>query len=294
MMRSQSGVISTCARIICACASAAVLLSLSACDPPGKPKARPTENTRDITDFKALFAENCQACHGVDGRGAPGRPLNDALYLAIVPKDELTRVITNGREGTGMPAWAISQGGPLTDKQVSALVDGIEKNWAKPVDFHGAPVPAYSADVRTGHADNGRKLFLRDCFACHGQGAPIGPVAEPTYLSLVSNQLLRTAVIEGWPSLGMPNYQTLNLGHALASQDITDIVAFLASKRPVNPNVQELHTNESGTGQSGPMVKGNEGSGVGPGSPNQQEQEGTKVKGNSSQSGVGAAGGKKQ
>ncbi|HEX4748485.1 MAG TPA: cytochrome c [Bryobacteraceae bacterium] len=293
MMRSRPGVISWCGRTVCIFAFLPVLLTLSACDPPGKPKAQPTENTRNITDFKTLFAENCQGCHGAEGLGGPGRPLNNALYLAIVPKDEISKVIANGRQGTGMPAWAISQGGPLTDQQVAALVDGIEKNWAKPVDFHGAATPAYSADVSTGNPDKGRKLFLRDCFACHGQGAPIGPVADPTYLSLVSNQLLRTAVIEGWPSLGMPNYQTLNLGHALASQDITDIVAFLASKRPVNPNVQELHTNENGTGQSGSMVKGNEGSGVGPGSPHQQEQEGSKARG-SSQQGVGAAGGKKQ
>lgn len=285
MIRFQSGLLQRTLRSAYVACAAMLLLGISACDPPGKPKPEPM-NARDITDFATLFGENCQGCHGPNGMNGPGRPLNNALYLAIVPKEELTKTITYGRPGTAMPAWALSQGGPLTDKQVTALVNGIEKNWAKPVDFHGAPVPAYSADVSTGNADNGRKLFLKDCFACHGQGAPIGPVSDPTYLSLVSNQLLRTAILEGWPSFGMPNYQTLNLGHALADQDITDVVAFLASKRPVNPNVQELHTNESGAGQSGPLVKGNEGSGVGPGSPRQQEGEGHKVKGNSSQGGV--------
>jgi mono/diheme cytochrome c family protein len=218
-------------------------IGVTACEPPGKPKSNGEVNRRDITDFRVLFASNCQGCHGVDGKNGPGRPLNDALYLAIIPKAELTKVISNGREGTGMPAWALSQGGPLTDKQVSDLVNGIEQNWAKPVNFGGAPPPAYSSGNATGDADHGRKLFLKDCFACHGPGAPIGPVTDPAYLTLVSDQLLRTAIIQGRPDLGMPDYRMLNAGHALADQDITDLVAFLASKRPVTANVQNLHTN---------------------------------------------------
>jgi cytochrome c oxidase cbb3-type subunit III len=267
-----------------ACASL-LLVGASACDPPGKPKAREDTDTRDITDFRTLYNENCEGCHGADGKNGPGRPLNDPLYLAIVPKEELQKVITYGRRGTGMPAWALSQGGPLTDKQVNALVNGIEQNWAKPVNFGKAPAPSYAAGNTTGDADHGRKLFLKDCFACHGQGAPIGPVTDPAYLSLVSDQLLRTAIIQGRPDLGMPDYRVINAGHALADQDITDLVAFLASKRPITPDVQGLHTNESGAGQSGPMVKGNEGSGNGPGSPRKQENEGNKSKGSSSQGG---------
>lgn len=263
-----------------------LLLGASACEPPGKPKAPGDVNARDITDFRVLFNENCQACHGPNGMNGPGRPLNDALYLAIVPRAELIKTVTYGRPGTAMPAWALSQGGPLTDKQIAALVDGIEKNWAKPVNFGGATPPSYSAGNATGDADHGRKLFLKDCFPCHGQGAPIGPVTDPAYLALVSNQLLRTAIIEGRPDLGMPDYRISNAGHALSDQDITDLVAFLASKRPVTPNVQALHTNESGAGQSGPLVKGNEGSGMGPGSPREQKQEGIKGQGSSSQRGV--------
>ncbi len=263
---------------------ALLLLGASACQPPGKPKAEPL-NRREITDFRVLYGDNCQGCHGPDGKNGPGRPLNDPLYLAIVPKAELQKTITYGRQGTGMPAWALSQGGPLTDKQVAALVNGIEQNWGKPVHFGDAPVPSYSAENMAGDPDHGRKLFLKDCFACHGQGAPIGPVMDPTYLSLVSNQLLRTAVIQGRPDFGMPDYRSLNAGHALSDQDIADVVAFVASKRPIAPNVQNLNTNASGAGQSGPVVKGNEGSGNGPGSPMRRTNEGNKGKGSSSQRG---------
>lgn len=278
-MRRHIGLFGRTGWVVCAFA---LMLGATACEPPGKPEKEEV-NARDITDFRTLFNENCEGCHGADGKNGPGRPLNDPLYLAIIPREELVKTITNGRQGTGMPAWALSQGGPLTDKQVNALVDGIEKNWAKPFNFGGATPPSYSAGNATGDADHGRKLFLKDCFACHGQGAPIGPVTDGAFLSLVSDQLLRTAIIQGRPDFGMPDYRTLNAGHALADQDITDIVAFLASKRPTNPDVQNLHTNESGAGQSGPLVKGDEGSGNGPGSPRKQKNEGNK--GNGSQGG---------
>lgn len=281
-MRAHIGLCGQIGWIVCA---SVLLLAATACDPPGKPEQEEV-NAREITDFQTLYNENCQGCHGADGKNGPGRPLNDPLYLAIVPKQELLNTIANGRQGTGMPAWALSQGGPLTDKQVSALVDGIEKNWAKPVNFRGATPPSYSAGNATGDADHGRKLFLKDCFACHGQGAAIGPVTDAAYLSLVSDQLLRTAIIQGRPDFGMPDYRIINAGHPLADQDIADLVAFLASKRPITPDVQNLHTNESGAGQSGPSVKGDEGSGNGPGSARKQQNEGSKVKGNSSQGGV--------
>ena len=263
-----------------------LMLGSVACDPPGKPKPEQL-NTREIMDFRVLYNQNCQGCHGAEGKNGPGRPLNDPLYLAIVPRAELIKVVTYGRQGTGMPAWALSQGGPLTDQQVAALVDGIEKNWAKPVNFGNAMAPSYSAGNATGNVDNGRKLFLRACFACHGQGAAIGPVTDPAYLALVSDQLLRTAIIQGRSDFGMPDYRVLKFGKPLSDQDITDLVAFLASKRPITANVQNLHTNENGAGQSPVTAKGNEGSGNGPGSPRpKQEQEGIKGKGSNSQRGV--------
>src|SRR5438270_9790462 len=102
-------------------AAACLAMTLfAACEPPGKPKPEPP-SSQDITDFKTLYSENCTGCHGVDGRNGPARPLNDPLYLAVIPKEVLQQTIENGRPGTSMPAWARSQGGPLTAKQITAL-----------------------------------------------------------------------------------------------------------------------------------------------------------------------------
>jgi cytochrome c oxidase cbb3-type subunit 3 len=213
-----------------AAAAALAVLSLAACDPPGKPKAD-EPGAAEITDFKILFAQNCSGCHGNNGMKGPGRILNDAVYLALVPKDTLRHVIEYGRPGTAMPPWALSEGGPLTPKQVDAIVNGIE-NWKKPVNPPpGDELPPYQ-ETTPGDPVAGKRLFLRGCFACHGPGARVGPVSDPAYLSLVTNQNLRTSIIVGRLDLGMPNYRALNAGHPLNDKDVSDLVAYLASLRP--------------------------------------------------------------
>jgi cytochrome c oxidase cbb3-type subunit 3 len=271
----------------CRCGMGAIsvlFLLLAGCDPPGKPKPEPPPE-QDVTDFATLYGENCAACHGADGKNGPARPLNSALYLAIIPRDVLQKTIENGRPGTAMPAWARSQGGPLTQKQIVALVNGIEQHWAKPASFQHATLPSYSGVNNSGDPKKGKKLFARDCFMCHGPKAPIGSVTDPAFLQLVSDQLLRTSIIQGRPDLGMPDYRTLNVRRPLSDQDISDLVAYLASLRPQAPN-ENAHVVESGTGEAGHMTKGNEGSGNGPGSPRQQQNEANKGKGSSRQRGV--------
>ncbi len=112
-------------------------------DFPGKPQPadRPVPDNQ-VLDFAWLYRRNCAGCHGADGRLGPAPPLNDALFLAIVPDAELLRVISDGRHGTPMPGFAPSSGGPLTAAQVSALADGIKSRW-KPAAESAETIPAY-------------------------------------------------------------------------------------------------------------------------------------------------------
>lgn len=277
-------------------------LLVSSCDPPGKPSPieAQNENRNDITDFATLFQSNCSGCHGNYGEYGAARPIHDALYLAVIPRQALHDVIEYGRTGTSMPAWAQSQGGPLTEKQVNILVDGIYKNWSKPQQFAGQKLPAYAGEG--GSADNGKKLFARDCFMCHAKGGAVGVIADPTYTSLASDQYIRSMIITGRMDLGMPNYRALGMGHPLTDTDIADLTAYVSSFRPAaitaqmrNPGNKPgeqtgaIGTTEdvNGPGTNGPQTKGNEGSGNGPGSPRPtQRSEGNKGKGSSSQQGV--------
>lgn len=277
-------------RIVC-CSLFAVLVCVVGCSAPGKP-GPPEVAPEDQLDFATLFRTNCQGCHGIDGKGGPGRILNNPLYLAILPRQELRNIIENGRPGTAMPAWSLKNAGPFSEKQIDSIVNGIEKSWAKPAAFQGKNLPSYYGS-QGGDVLAGQKTFLRDCFMCHGPGARVGSVTDAAFLSLITNQCLRTSIIVGRPDLGMPDYSHLAMGRALTDDDINNLVVFLSSKRP--PAVTAMfesaraqqergqmlagqqtgatgaHESESGTGQQGTMTQGNKGSGFGPGSPSQQK-----------------------
>jgi cytochrome c oxidase cbb3-type subunit 3 len=266
----------------CGAFLAAVLL-VSACDPPGKPtvKEEEAESGAPNYDFTSLYTQSCSGCHGVDGKNGPARILNDRLYLSFISREQLKNVLVHGRPGTAMPGWSAQAGGPLNDKQIDVLVNGIFDNWGKGAGHLQPSPPAYDQPANAGDVSHGKQLFLRGCFMCHGKGARVGPVTEPSFLALVSNQMIRTSIVVGRPDLGMPDYRFLNMGKPLSDGDVTDLVAYLASMRPAAPAPLPA----SGTAE-GSMTKGNEGSGNGPGSPRKQKNEGNKGKGSESEQGV--------
>jgi cytochrome c oxidase cbb3-type subunit 3/ubiquinol-cytochrome c reductase cytochrome c subunit len=232
-------------------------------------------------DFRTLFDSNCAGCHGSDGKSGAARVLNDSLYLAYIGRDHFREVVQNGRPGTAMPAWAKAQGGPLTDRQIDALVNGVYSHWEN----GPAPQNLPPYDNSSGDINAGRRAFLMNCFMCHGKGARVGSVTDPQYASLVSDQYIRDSIVAGRKDLGMPDYRTLALGKPLTEGNINDLVAFISSYRPAGAAAGR--TNDAGTGNGGATTKGNEGSGNGPGNPRpQQKNEGNKGQGSSSQQGV--------
>jgi cytochrome c oxidase cbb3-type subunit 3/ubiquinol-cytochrome c reductase cytochrome c subunit len=210
---------------------ALLLLLLGGCDWPGKPKDtdRPIP-AEQIEDFGKLYGTHCAGCHGADGKDGPAPPHNDPLFLAIVPDEVLHRVITEGRPGTPMTAFANDKGGPLTDRQIDILARGIKEQWAveKP---KRQPPPYLLSAAKAGDKKAGLKVFARDCAMCHGQhgqgGNKAGAVNDPVFLALVSDQVLRRYVITGRPDFGMPDYDTRG-DSDLTSQEINDLVALLA------------------------------------------------------------------
>ena len=206
----------------------AALVMTAACGKPGKEEPLP----QDVTDFHVLFKENCSGCHGADGKSGAAPPLNNAVYLALIPKDTLRHIVENGVSGALMPAFAVASGGPLYPKQIDAVVDGIEGNWAKPIHLGKATLPPYSETG--GDPVHGEQVFKIACAICHGSHGVIGPVTNPTYLSLSSDQNIRTTVIVGRPFYGMPDWRThVPPGRPMTNEEITDVVAYVSSMRPV-------------------------------------------------------------
>lgn len=204
----------------------------------GRPKGQALL-AEQVVDFHELYETNCSGCHGLNGKQGAAPRLNDPLYLAIVDRQSLRNVIEHGRPGTAMPAMAATYGGTLSERQVDAIVDGMEGEWKKPINLQGAVAPTYSIDqAPPGDAQKGQLAYQKNCMMCHGFGAfkgAAGSILDPHYLALASNQYLRTTAIVGRIDWGMPDWRHRIPGHPTTDQEISDIVAFLASKRPVSP-----------------------------------------------------------
>lgn len=204
------------------------ILLLTGCGEPEEEAPLPDQ----VTDFDQLFENNCAGCHGTDGRGAAPQ-LNDPVYQAVVPKEQLHNVIATGRKGTPMPAFAKSAGGLLTDQQVQILVDGMQKKWGNPEEFAGVSMPPYSS-IDAGDAQRGAAVFKTYCSPCHGPdgrgGKVAGSLVDSSFLTLASNQLIRTTVIAGRPIYGMPDWRR-KPGTPMQPQEISDVVAWIVSHR---------------------------------------------------------------
>jgi cytochrome c oxidase cbb3-type subunit 3 len=226
---------------------AVTLLAVAAgCDRlPGKPAlAERWTPATEVTDFSRLYAQNCSGCHGADGRLGAARPLNDPLYLALVSTATLRAMIAQGVPGTAAPAFAQQIGGPLTDKQIDILIEGMRSRWGKAENFKNVALPPYSLQDASakgsgpGDPQRGAVAYQTYCAQCHGKDGSGGPkggsVINPAYLALVSDQGLRTAVIVGRSDLGMPDWRANISGQPMSPQEISDVVAWLASHRPAN------------------------------------------------------------
>ena len=226
-------------RHLCASATLAAML-LSGCGSPhGQPhKGSETLAPNEVLEFGTLYAENCAGCHGAEGRGGAAIALADPVYLAIADDTAIRKVVANGVRGTAMPAFAESAGGMLTDKQIDVITSEIRSRWSRPGILGAANPPSYVAKS-TGNVTHGELAYKTYCESCHGPGghgaAKGSSITDDSFLALVSDQGLRTMVITGRPELGAPDWRGDAPGKPMSDQDITDVVAWLASRRSQNP-----------------------------------------------------------
>jgi cytochrome c oxidase cbb3-type subunit 3 len=218
------------------------LVTLAACSTPdGEPQtnAEPVAPSQ-VVDFGTLYTQNCAACHGTEGRGGASIALANPVYLAIVDEKAMYNVVANGVRGTSMAAFAQSAGGMLTEQQIGVITSGIFSRWGRKQVLDGADPPSYAAKA-AGNVDHGQLVFGTYCASCHGSeggGTPKGSaITNDSFLALVSDQALRTIVITGRPEFGAPDWRGNVPGRSIpmTDQEITNVVAWLASRRAPNP-----------------------------------------------------------
>jgi cytochrome c oxidase cbb3-type subunit 3 len=216
------------------------LLLLSACSTPhGQPrKGSEPLAPNQVVDFGTLYAENCAACHGAEGRGGASIALANPVYLAITDENAMHNVVANGVRGTSMPAFAQSAGGLLTDGQIKVITSGIFSRWGRKGVLDGTNPPSYAAKT-TGDVAHGQIAFGTYCASCHGPeghgGSKASAINNDSFLALVSDQGLRTIVITGRPDLLAPDWRGDFPGKPMSDREVTDVVAWLASRRVRSP-----------------------------------------------------------
>jgi mono/diheme cytochrome c family protein len=138
-----------------------------------------------VADATTIYAEQCAVCHGIAGEGIGSTPPLDGEALRTTDYDTLFKTISRGRTDTPMPAWALDEGGPLSDYQVSELVALVQHaDWAdvsdEVVNLGFAPLVPFTAEPdpvileEIGALPDGAILqnavstYAAECVACHG------------------------------------------------------------------------------------------------------------------------------
>jgi cytochrome c oxidase cbb3-type subunit 3 len=80
-----------------------------------------TTNPDFLASGKALFDQNCAACHGLDLKGGVGVSLVDATWVHGGKPSDLFKTINDGVLAKGMPAWGALLG-PQKILQIQAYI----------------------------------------------------------------------------------------------------------------------------------------------------------------------------
>lgn len=191
--------------------SCLVLISLAACSEPPAP------------DGAALYAQYCALCHGDEGEGYAAddaNALGNQDFLMTASDSFLRESIEHGRPGTPMSAWGRSHGGPLSAREIDALVDFM-RGWQTE--------PSVEVDRLSVHGTpgNGRPVFMERCAGCHGdhgEGLSAVSLDNPRFLASASDGYIRWAIEHGRRGTAMQAY-----GAELPPQALNDLTALIRS-----------------------------------------------------------------
>ncbi|MDY6980773.1 MAG: c-type cytochrome [Pseudomonadota bacterium] len=199
-------------------------IALAGCQEPSSDAAAQANGAQ-------LYAQHCAACHGDNGGGGVGVPLNLPAFQYGVSDDFLKVTIQRGRPGRVMPAFS-----ELSEAEVDALVEHL-RSWAP-----GRPVIPANGHI-DGNPQRGKALYAKHCASCHGSNGEGGegtgvtfsrprdlPIIAPAlnndgFLAAASDQLIKAAVVNGREGTPMTSFRE----QGLSDTQINDIVSYVRS-----------------------------------------------------------------
>lgn len=133
---------------------------------------------------KQIFASNCAACHGLDGKGSERAPnIADGAEVRAMSRAQVFRIIQNGIPSTGMPGSHT-----LSSVQIDALVTHLRSLGSAKIAIQQLP----------GNPEVGKTLFNEkaECSHCHMLAGKGGFIASDLseYGRIHSAEEIRSAI----------------------------------------------------------------------------------------------------
>lgn len=166
-----------------------------------------------------LYGSHCSICHGPEGEGGMGTPLNSDAFLSIVDDAYLYDAIVLGRPGTAMPSWK-----HLSAQDVADLINYV-RGWNE---RRRRSLEPYAAD---GDWARGRGVIQGACAECHGnhaEGAGGPQLSNPVFLSSVTDAMLREWINHGESATEMkPRLKGHQAVADLTAWQVDDVITYL-------------------------------------------------------------------
>jgi len=191
----------------------------------------------DSLDGGLLFQNKCSMCHGSEGVGSVGVPLNLPDFLRTASDNYLYKTIRLGRPGRVMPSFQT-----LTDEQVNSIIRYI-RSWQPEI-----KTPVYSSESIVGNKQKGKQIFDASCASCHRQAGIGGKgtgvtfsrprdaeiiapaIGNPTFLASASDHMIKQVIMTGRDSTPMISAKLMGL----TEQDVDHVVSYLRSLADTN------------------------------------------------------------
>lgn len=195
-----------------------------------------------VTSATDIYAENCVLCHGTAGEGIGQMPALNTDGLRGMTEDDLYRVVARGRDNTLMAAWAIEEGGILTDAQVKDMIVFLQHtDWAE-VERRVAELgltPPELVQMEVGKemltAVNslpdgdvlavGLTIYGENCSACHGfdgSGSALAPAINTPDVRAAGTEEIARVI-----SYGVPGTLMAGWDNALDPEQIATLVTLI-------------------------------------------------------------------
>jgi mono/diheme cytochrome c family protein/rhodanese-related sulfurtransferase len=183
----------------------------------------PESGKEDDTVAAANYQKYCALCHGAERQGHVNddAPSLRSKSLMSAGFDERLMAVSYGRRGTAMGGYLDEVGGPMSEDELSSLMQWLQKQSG--VEAVELPLEPVVGDIALG-----KEIYADECAGCHGENGEgdIGPaLGNPVMLSLTSDSFLRYAIVNGRDGTDMPPF-----GDYLEPDQIDAVTAFLRSR----------------------------------------------------------------